>query len=96
MHSEQRVTKAVQDLKERQFLLPRPLSQVRKQMLMVCGLTAGEVDRIEKGISLGSLNKSAAGFHSLVRTMLSKGYSRDDVKRMLELTEAELSDLLRS
>ncbi len=47
---EARVSKAVQDLRKRQQLAPREISQIRRQLLEASGMTAGALDRLARGV----------------------------------------------
>ena len=60
-------------------------------------MTFGAVDRLEKGRPDGLLEPlhKSGEYHSLVRTMMRKGYTRSQIKGMLLLTEEELTDLLK-
>jgi len=47
---EQRIQAAIDNFKESTKVLPRKLEQFRRQQLMACGKTAGQVDKLERGV----------------------------------------------
>jgi hypothetical protein len=90
--------KALQDFRE-QAPFQKSLDPVRRQMLVEAGLTAGEIDRCLKADpgkawdkEWAKLAKGQGGYRSLVKSMLSKGYTKERIMEMLGLEDYQYWD----
>ena len=68
---------------------PKPITQVRRKNR---NASKAVETWLGPGLFVRKLGKAYGGYRSLVKTMLINGYSKERVKEMLSLTEAEFVD----